>query len=74
MYKSTEMNGAVSARQLAYSCADCNACQAGTDMYISISLQGRAAVLDVGPSSVLHTRLIMDGLQVRRHYFDIERC
>ena len=29
--------------------------------------QGRAAVLDVGPSSVLHTRLIMDGLQVIRH-------
>lgn len=28
--------------------------------------QGCAAVLDVGPGTVLHTHLIMDGLQVRQ--------
>lgn len=40
-------------------------CRNQADHAVSLRLlQGRAAVLDVGPGSVLQTRLIMDGLQV----------
>ena len=39
------------------------ALKVGPVCWCFLSAQGQAAVLDVGPHSVLHTHLIMDGLQ-----------